>query len=97
MTAAGTGAAADEIEAALALVAERLHAGDLVAASASAQTLAAHCRAAEGRRLDPAQLARLRALLDRCTNLADSAAGKLNDSLQRFSVSGRARKAYGDT
>ena len=97
MTAAAVSAqAADEIEATLALCAERLQAGDIEAAATAAQRLADFCQAARGRPLDATQLGRLRALWERCTELADSAAGKLNASMQRFSVSDRARKAYGD-
>lgn len=90
------GKVGDEIEAALALVAEQLQAGDVEAAAASAQRLVASCQSAAGGRLDPEQVTRMRALLQRCTELADTAAGKLNDTLQRFSVSDRARRAYGD-
>ena len=86
----------DEIEAALGQVAEQLDAGDVEGAAVSAQRLGAFCQAAAGRRLDPDQVSRMRGLLQRCTELADTAAAKLNASLQRFSVSGRARKAYGE-
>ncbi|HVR60327.1 MAG TPA: hypothetical protein VMU50_00435 [Polyangia bacterium] len=86
----------DEIEASLAQVAELLNAGEIEGAAAAAQRLAGFCRAAAGRRLDPDQVSRMRELLQRCTELADTASAKLNTSLRRFSVSGRARRAYGD-
>jgi hypothetical protein len=94
--AAATAKAAEEIEATLTRCAEQLAAGDIEAAAAAAQRLADVCWVAQGQLLDPAQVARLRALWQHCMELADSASGTLNASLQRFSVSDRARKAYGD-
>jgi hypothetical protein len=94
--AAPTAQPGDEIEAALAQVAKQLDTGDVEGAAAAAQRLAAFCQAAAGRRLEPDQVSRMRLLLQRCTELADTAAAKLNASLQRFSLSDRARRAYGD-
>lgn len=96
MTAPAGSGFGDDIEAVLARIATHLKAGDVVAAAAAVQELVASCQAAEGGRLDAGEVTRLRTLLGRCTDLAASEAGKLNAALQRFSVSGRARKAYGD-
>jgi hypothetical protein len=95
MTAAATAEAADEIEAALAAVADHLQAGDVVTAAASVKVLVASCQAAEGRRLQPEQIARMRALLARCADLAGTEEVKLNTALRKFGIGGRARRAYG--
>jgi hypothetical protein len=86
----------DEIEAALAAVTQQLEAGDVVGAAAAVKGLVASCQAAQGRRLTAQQVTRLRQMLERCSDLASTAEGKLNLALQKFSVSGRARRAYGD-
>lgn len=96
MTDVATSAVADEIEAALSAVAEKLEVGDVVQAAVSVKALVASCQAAEGGRLNAEQVQRLRGLLERCTDLASTAEVKLNVALRKFSVGGRARRAYGD-
>jgi hypothetical protein len=86
----------DEIEAALVAVTQQLEGGDVIAAAAAVKGLVASCQAAQGRRLTDQQVAGLRQMLERCSDLASTAEGKLNLALQKFSVSGRARRAYGD-
>ncbi|HEX3698651.1 MAG TPA: hypothetical protein VH374_24985 [Polyangia bacterium] len=95
MTAAATTEAADEIEAALAAIAEELQVGDVVKAAESVQALVASCQAAGGQRLKSEQIVRLRSLLERCTDLANAADVKLNTALRKFGIGGRARRAYG--
>jgi hypothetical protein len=85
---------ADDIEAALGVVAAQLQAGDVVAAAAAVQDLVACCQAAQGRPLTPDQAIRLRAMLDQCSALASSTESDLNMAMQQFGVGGRARKAY---
>ena len=87
--------AADAIEAALAAVAAHLEDGDVVKAAESVKLLIASCQAADGQRLRPEQITRLRSLLERCTDLASTAEVKLNTALRKFGIGGRARRAYG--